>query len=442
MYCVLVTFRSVSLILLTSLLYRVCCRLNQNRKYDCRPIKKCFQLKSQCKLSFFLLLAAVLMNPASSTITFSCISSRAGAPCFRDNVSSTATNGLPSTKLVLSLRGGGVKNKVNAATQKKQPKSEKTTAVKITTTKNAQKTPLSVIDWGIFGIYFCTACTITLPVLIVPMMDVELQAQASMTRAGAATSVGISLAAMVASMSPLGGGFGKIVNGFVCQQIGAPLSSKLYFTGSTLASLALASISLGTTAAGTTPASSMLLKLLTKESLGWIVAAIDFFAAIQWTVSSLFLSQYYRDSPALFARGVTVLSLASTSGQIASKVIGALLLQYIHWRRLAQIMVGLAMLGFGISTWTSHNMKVYTATASALVKSKDKLVANPTGTGQPRASVRHAITTVLGSGTFWLVGLAHVSGYLTRTSDRVIGSFLQDITSLSRKYSGATLFLF
>jgi hypothetical protein len=286
--------------------------------------------------------------------------------------------------------------------------------------------PLSKIDWGVFGIYFCTAVTMTLPVLIVPMMDAEIMAATDTT---SSTTTATSLVAMVASMAPFGGGMGKMVNGFVCQQLGGPTSSKLYFMGSTMASLLYSSITLLPGEATATHTN-----FLTPHYLGWYIAAIEFFAAIQWTVCSLFLSIYYANNPALFARGVTILSLASTGGQIATKVLGAMVLQHVHWRYVARFSVIIALTGLIICSWTSRIMtQCNTAAQSFQSSSTAAAGTNKKSTISSPPSVRQAIQQVLGSPIFWMVGLAHVSGYATRTSDRVLGKFLQEVTSLSRK---------
>ena len=217
-----------------------------------------------------------------------------------------------------------------------------------------------------------------------------------------------------------------------------------------LVSIVLSSSSTTTTSTPTTVSTltSLLAQLRTPDKVGWMVAAIEFCASIQWTVCSLILSQYYAAQPKLFARGVTILSLASTSGQILSKLIGAYLLQYHwNWRRLTLGMCWIAVFGLTMSTWTSHTLHQAMTSAGSSISS---IAIGKRSRTTPAASqntssygVKYAISRVLGSKMFWLIGLAHVAGYLTRTSDRIIGSFLQDITSLSRKCSySATLIYF
>ena len=76
---------------------------------------------------------------------------------------------------------------------------------------------LSKIDIGTFFMYFCTSTTMTLPVLIVPMMDVELLASSNLdtTTSGSrlpSSSAAVSLVATVASLAPFGGGVGKLMS--------------------------------------------------------------------------------------------------------------------------------------------------------------------------------------------------------------------------------------
>ncbi|CAB9510553.1 expressed unknown protein [Seminavis robusta] len=310
------------------------------------------------------------------------------------------------------------------------PASDATTA----TTTSTANVPLSSIDVGAFFIHFCAIITMTLPVMIVPMMDAELAVR------NIAAVRGASLAALMASTAPMGNGIGKLLNGMVCQEMGGPRSSRVYFTGSILASLALACISLAPTSSG----------LLTTSNLGWMVGGIEFFASIQWTVCSLFLSQYYRQSPALFARGVTILALSSTVGQIVAKVAAAGLLQFMHWRHVARMGVMVAMAGLATSLWTSRNMRKALGSKMNVAEEENNTKTSPQGDQtkmmgkkvhdkQPAAaktSARQAAMKVLSNPIFWSIGLAHISGYLTRTSDRVLGVFLQDITSLSPQICG------
>ena len=319
-----------------------------------------------------------------------------------------------------------------------------------TTTTSTNLPPISKIDTGTFWIHFCAAVTMTLPVMIVPMMDAELflllgPTTRSVTAAATAlpqpqqpAAVAVSLAAMMATWAPLGNGIGKLVNGVVCQALGGQQSSKLYFMGSTLFSMALACLTLGTGTSTGRPQS-----LLTPQSLGYIVAGMEFCASIQWTVCSLFLSQHHRHDPAAFARGITLLSLSSTTGQISAKVIGACLLQHVHWRWVARLSVVVAILGWNISRWTSRNMVVNSVlgerrstmatNTTEIVDAAPVMKATSAQSNQPAPTIRQSVGRVLSSKIFWMIGLAHVSGYLTRTSDRILGTFLQEITLLSRK---------
>lgn len=52
-------------------------------------------------------------------------------------------------------------------------------------------------------------------------------------------------------------------------------------------------------------------------------------------------------------------------------------------------------------------------------------------------SILTTARSVLGNRLVWQVGLAHATAFLARTSDRVLGSFFQDVTGLSRPLCGA-----
>jgi hypothetical protein len=49
------------------------------------------------------------------------------------------------------------------------------------------------------------------------------------------------------------------------------------------------------------------------------------------------------------------------------------------------------------------------------------------------ASIGDSFRAVLGSKLFWLAGMAHATAFLVRASDKILGSFFQEATSLPRK---------
>jgi hypothetical protein len=271
-------------------------------------------------------------------------------------------------------------------TQYHRPQVEQSSAV-----KPAQKTSsLSKVDASVVIVYFCNAFAITLPVILTPMIGEVYKLSPNAM---------ISFCATVASISIMGGGFGKIMNGMVCQGLGSITTASYYMVGLGLCSLALSvSTSLG--------------------SVQWLVAGMEYFSSAIWTACSVILSNHYAREPLKFARGVTYMSLASTSGQLAAKMVGSALLQVLDWRKVAQIGALLAMAG------------------SLVVRF---VLANEVADPEPRRKFRSSISLidkvkcVTGSRLFWIIGLAHVSGYLARTFDRMLGPFLRDLTGLPRK---------
>lgn len=171
-------------------------------------------------------------------------------------------------------------------------------------TKTAKKGGISKVDVAIFVTYFCNISILTLGVLTVPAIAAEHNLGPHATAA---------FCASMASLAPLGGFVGKLVNGFVCQKFGGQRSSYMYL-------LLLSSLSLG-------------ISFTTSLApVGLFLVGIDFLSSIQWTAICAVLDQNYRQKPKLRARGITILSISSTMGALFAKTAGSGLLQATEWR--------------------------------------------------------------------------------------------------------------
>jgi hypothetical protein len=259
----------------------------------------------------------------------------------------------------------------------------------------------SIVDISVAAVYFCCAFAITLPIILTPMIAESYQLSSPALT---------SFCATVASVGLLGGGVGKVVNGIVCQRMGGVATASMYALGLGLSSFALScSTSL--------------------HSAQWMVAATEFCSSAIWVACSLILSNHYSKKPLLFARGVTYLSLASTGGQLFAKTVGSALLQFTDWRRLAQIGGLVGVLG-------SLVMRFVVAQQMYMEEPKHHLFGRSVSSSSASLSgVMNKVKDVLSSRLFWMVGLAHVSGYLARTCDRMMGPFLKDVTALPRTYT-------
>lgn len=261
-------------------------------------------------------------------------------------------------------------------------------------------TALSTLDMALFGTYFCNALAFTLPVVLLPLVAAERVA-------GTALSASAFVAA-VASISTLGSGMGKLLNGFVCQFLGGTRSSFIYLLG---VASALTSLS-----------------ICNPAQAGWILAMMEFFSSIQWTACSVVLANHYKD-PAKFAKGITILSLGTTSGQIGAKLLGTTLLKCgMSWRSVAQLAGCVALMAAAIMKFfiTEHPAE---ATATSV---RQPLAANE----QPQQSIAQSIKAVLGSPLFWQVGIGHAIAMVARTSEKILGAFFHQATALPRSLCG------
>lgn len=251
---------------------------------------------------------------------------------------------------------------------------------------------LQSIDGIVYVSYLCNVMALSLPVLLVPIAATE---QVGNT-AAAATTVALKVASMVAgisSIATLGGATGKFANGFVCQAVGSYTSSKLYFAG-------LAACSLAFSLAGNA------------NTMGLAYAGMEFFASIQWAALAVMLSNYYSQSPLKLAAALTALGLSSTSGQIAAKTVGMTLASTLHWRTVAQIGALTAAVGGLI-----------------IARAPPPDIAPPVEAHLSVQSIATALRSILGRPLFCMLALAHAMAFVARGTDRILGTFFQNMVA-------------
>jgi MFS family permease len=245
----------------------------------------------------------------------------------------------------------------------------------------------------IFICTFCSSVTQTMPVVILPL----IASQHSVHHGGTGAA---AFVAAVASVSTIGGAVGQFVNGFVCQHFGGQRSGSMYMLGMALTALLISTAT---------------------SHMQVLCFCMEYFAAIQWTSCSTVMSNHFADDPKAFAAGITAMSLGSTLGILTAKAIGMALLQTLHWKQVSQLAAIVAVLGALVM--------------ELLVKEYPSQASPPPP--RPAFSIQRIIKgtkAVLGSGLFWILGLAHATSSLASTSDRVLGSFFREVTRLPRKF--------
>lgn len=267
-----------------------------------------------------------------------------------------------------------------------------------TTTKAATRTAFTKADYAVFISYFCNICIVTLGVLTVP----AIAAEHNMSPQSAA-----AFCASMASLAPLGGFVGKLVNGFVCQKIGGQRSSYLYL--SIMAALSL----------GMSFTSSL-------APVGIFLVGFDFLCSIQWTAICAVLDANYVRKPKLHARGITILSMASTLGALFAKTFGSGLLQATEWRTVYRCGAIMGLLGASAiylgGTPPKSRFDNYSVTSVATKVSSG---------GQQKVSALASLKSVLGNPIFWMIGMGHALGHMARASDKLLTPFLQQVGGIS-----------
>jgi hypothetical protein len=260
----------------------------------------------------------------------------------------------------------------------------------------------------LFVAYFSNVIAINLPVVLLPTIAADFVPVADAADATAAS--GAAFIASVAGISTLGGGLGKLLNGFVCMGIGGKKSSSLYLLG--------------------LAASSAVLSVTHNPAMiGWILCSMDFFASIQWVACSMILANHFLGNKVKFAAGITTLTLASTSGILVAKMLGTVLLQFLgSWRVVARIGAGFALIG-SLVVWliiSEYPQQQYPRQQAPRIYSSSLSIK----------TILDTLRKVLGSRLFWMAGLAHATTFLARTMDRILGAFYFAKTTLPRGVCG------
>jgi MFS family permease len=207
-----------------------------------------------------------------------------------------------------------------------------------------------------------------------------------------------SFVAAVTSVATLGGAAGKVINGFVCQHTGGRKSSLVYLFGMASAAFLVSTLS---------------------DNYGLAFGAMEFCASVQWTACTVVLSNHYSSDAAGFSGTISSLALTSTAGIISCKSIGSAMLQHMSWRRVAQLGSMVAIMG--------------SVVMHSVATEFPELTKPPPKEPFSVASIGDSFRAVLGSKLFWLAGMAHATAFLVRASDKILGSFFQEATSLPRK---------
>lgn len=270
-------------------------------------------------------------------------------------------------------------------------------------TKTKSKSKISKLDIVLFTTYFCNMFVVNLSVVTIPAL-----AAANLANPAASAAFESS----VASMAPMGGAIGKIVNGFVCQRLGGRKASWVYLLG------------LATLSGGLSFTRSL-------GAVGYILMGYEFLSSIQWTSMCSVLDEVHQGDSASIARGIAIMSLSSYCGALAAKTVGATLLNLTgNWRHVTRYGVLAAMVGA-----LTMNRGIKASKPKAAAPSRTSNAASSGSKENPIAVLKSILTSRL----FWMVGIGHSLGYIVRGSDRLLVPFLFEATgfpskSINREY--------
>jgi len=263
--------------------------------------------------------------------------------------------------------------------------------------------PINKQDLAIVIAYVCTQLAITIPVILLPMIAADPFLPTSAAHLSPRLE-GAAFVGAIVSLSTLGAAIGKFANGFVCKSIGGRMAGSFYLLGLSAFSLLLSS---------------------TTSLHGIAIAGMEFCASIMWTACSVIIANRYERDPKKFSAAIMTLSLGSTGGILLAKTLGTALLCNYHWRQVARFSSIMALIGSMIMFWLVEDVAREKRMRSILWTK---------GGSQNNASGLNAIFDsafrVLSNRAFWMVGFGHATAYLARSSDKLLGAFVRDVTGL------------
>ena len=217
---------------------------------------------------------------------------------------------------------------------------------------------------------------------------------------------GISAAALagtIVSFASVGAGVGKIVNGFSVKLIGGRNATSLYMMG-----LAFFSIMLSTTS----------------NACIYAIAGMEFCASIIWVACSDIFSTKYEDDPKKFSTAITKLSLGSTSGTIAAKLLGATLIKSLHWRNVARVSALFAVAGAILMQLAGkgNSQSKVTNTSPQRKSSLEE--------GNFLKNTLSCYSRILRTKAIWFCILSHGICFTVRASDKLLGTFYSEVANL------------
>jgi len=247
----------------------------------------------------------------------------------------------------------------------------------------------------LFVAYALTSASTTIPVLLTPSIAKDLYKNDLSSQSWFVSCVVI--------YTVLGTAIGKFVNGPICDVFGARRTSCVY---SLLLALNLFLLSIWRKS----PYELML-------GLG----SIEFLMSVQWPCYLNILAHHYNNNDVLYERGIYITSLGSRFGVLCCLLCMSLLLRIINdvnWRIIMRnIGCVSACLGFiviALCIWDSPNK-----------------IHDPASNGMFLVYFIPAFKSVVGSGIFWLVSIAHCGSALIRSSERILGMYFKDTSTSS-----------
>lgn len=176
----------------------------------------------------------------------------------------------------------------------------------------------------------------------------------------------------------------------------------------------------------------------------WACFLIEFCQSVQWPCMIVILAGHYnRQGGRMYEGGIYVTSLASRFGSLLAIPISSILLRRTTWRVVAQCAAlvsftgALVMFMFVSDSPLRRNDPQNPIRESSLREFTTICRSSRSGLGILVAFLKlaksvfltnlvPALRSVLKSGTFWIVAIAHTGSSMVRSSERILGTYFHD----------------
>lgn len=298
--------------------------------------------------------------------------------------------------------------------------------------------------WNPLNAYLCFALVLSSTAIAVPITLLGA-VSTNLLRDDSGSNMDPSAFAMRATTAAvMGTSAGKFLNGPIPDVWGARRTSAFFSILLALALLGLATA-------------------VTPQGVIWSCFWAEFCYSIQWPCVVVTLATHYRgNGTGMYEGGIYMSSLAARMGSLIGIPVSSVLLRHVSWRWVALLGAWFALLSSSVAYLyvtdapgepDAPQNPIDLVQATVFFAKHYRRNKSSGGLLQRLLRWTHfifqtiflpSLKHVLGSGTFWLLSLAHTGPSIIRSSERILGAYLFDTSDgslSSNRSSGLSVFL-